>query len=245
MSPTPFNITRYSLLYFTSTDPTVANDACTALPSSTPSLASRVVVVRRGGCDFAVKLNVLAKAGACVPSSSSLRRSAPAADAVPLPNVNSKVVLIYNSPNTLTLPQFNVGTTGLEAVGGLRYEDGVRVRPSAHPSRRAEQLVDVVVHARSSSTSLRRRRGDNSSRFPSARSSRASSTASPAALPRAHPLALSFECSDADALRSVQVLLVVRPDQRPDPVPLDRCAGYQHPLDGRRWPRHHARHEPV
>ncbi|GAA5921646.1 hypothetical protein JCM3775_001744 [Rhodotorula graminis] len=102
MSPMPFNITRTSLLYFTSTDPNVASDACTALPSSTPSLVNRVVVVRRGGCDFAVKLNNLAKAGA-------------------------KIVLIYNSPNTLTLPQFNVGTTGLEAVGGLRYEDGVRL----------------------------------------------------------------------------------------------------------------------
>ncbi|GAA5897987.1 hypothetical protein JCM8208_003218 [Rhodotorula glutinis] len=102
MSPMPFNITRNSFLYFTSTDPNVAADACTALPSSTPSLANRVVVVRRGGCDFAVKLKNLAAAGA-------------------------KIVLIYNSPNTLTLPQFNVGTTGLEAVGGLRYEDGVRL----------------------------------------------------------------------------------------------------------------------
>ncbi|BGP48624.1 hypothetical protein JCM10450v2_004500 [Rhodotorula kratochvilovae] len=102
MSPQPFNLPNDYILYFTSTDPAVTNDACSPLPSSTPNLAGRVVVVRRGTCDFSVKLANVAAAGA-------------------------KVVLVYNSPNTLTLPQFNVGSTGLLAVGGLRYDDGVRL----------------------------------------------------------------------------------------------------------------------
>ncbi|GAA6050305.1 hypothetical protein JCM3770_002954 [Rhodotorula araucariae] len=102
MSPQPFNLPLSYVLYFTSTDPAVADDACSALPSSTPNLSIRAVVVRRGGCDFTVKLANVAAAGA-------------------------KVVLVYNSPNTLTLPQLTVGSSGLTAVGGLRYEDGLRL----------------------------------------------------------------------------------------------------------------------
>lgn len=163
----PFGLTGNYFLYFTSTDPSVAADACTALPSSTPSLTSRVVVVRRGGCDFAVKLANLAKAGA-------------------------KIVLIYNSPNTLTLPQFNVGSTGLTAVGGLRYEDGVKVRPRFAASRTCplRKSDDRPPCAHSSSSTTTRRRVGSSSRSPLARSFQASSTASLAEPSRAYSSAL-------------------------------------------------------
>ncbi|GAA6024587.1 hypothetical protein JCM11491_000291 [Sporobolomyces phaffii] len=62
-SPTPFNDTGDYTVYFTSTDPTLKNDACTALPSNTPDLSNRVVVVQRGTCDFNVKLANVGKAG--------------------------------------------------------------------------------------------------------------------------------------------------------------------------------------
>lgn len=62
-SPTPFNLTGDYTLYFTSPDGTSKNDACTALPSSTPNLTNKVVVVQRGTCDFNVKIANVAKAG--------------------------------------------------------------------------------------------------------------------------------------------------------------------------------------
>ncbi|GAA5939392.1 uncharacterized protein JCM15063_004509 [Sporobolomyces koalae] len=99
-SPTPFNDTGDYTLYFTSTDPTLKNDACKALPANTPDLSKRVVVVQRGTCDFTVKLANVGKAG-------------------------GKIVLIYNSAGALAIPQLNAGTTGLSYVGSLRREDGL------------------------------------------------------------------------------------------------------------------------
>ncbi|GAA6060985.1 hypothetical protein JCM10212_000671 [Sporobolomyces blumeae] len=101
-NPTPFNLSGDYIVYFTSMDPTLKNDACSALPASTPNLSNRVVVVQRGTCDFTVKLANVAKAG-------------------------GKVVLIYNSAGALPIPQLNVGTTGLTAVGSLRREDGLKL----------------------------------------------------------------------------------------------------------------------
>lgn len=40
----------------------------------------------------------------------------------------SKIVLIYNSKGSGLIPQLDVGSTGLTAVGSLRYEDGLKVR---------------------------------------------------------------------------------------------------------------------
>ncbi|GAA5913639.1 uncharacterized protein JCM6883_004034 [Sporobolomyces salmoneus] len=101
-SPTPFNETNEYTLYFTSTDPTLKNDACTALPANTPDLSRRAVVVQRGTCDFNVKLANIGKAG-------------------------GKIVLVYNSAGALAIPQLNVGTTGLSHVGSLRREDGLQL----------------------------------------------------------------------------------------------------------------------
>lgn len=42
-------------VYFTSTNPTFATDACAPLPPSTPNLAGYVVVVQGGGCTLLVK----------------------------------------------------------------------------------------------------------------------------------------------------------------------------------------------
>ncbi|EJF57652.1 subtilisin-like protease [Dichomitus squalens LYAD-421 SS1] len=51
-------------IYATSTDVTVADDACNPLPDSTPDLSKYVVLVRRGSCTFVQKLtNVAAKGG--------------------------------------------------------------------------------------------------------------------------------------------------------------------------------------
>ncbi|KAG8915767.1 hypothetical protein FRC01_003516 [Tulasnella sp. 417] len=49
-------------LYATSKDTTVEDDACSALPDSTPDLSKYVVLIRRGGCSFGTKAdNVMAR----------------------------------------------------------------------------------------------------------------------------------------------------------------------------------------
>ncbi|KAG8986919.1 hypothetical protein FRB90_003695, partial [Tulasnella sp. 427] len=49
-------------IYAISIDTTVSNDACSALPASTPDLSNYVVLIRRGGCSFVTKAaNVKAK----------------------------------------------------------------------------------------------------------------------------------------------------------------------------------------
>lgn len=51
-------------VYATSKDATVTDDACSALPDSTPDLSDKVVIVRRGTCSFVTKLaNIAAKGG--------------------------------------------------------------------------------------------------------------------------------------------------------------------------------------
>lgn len=51
-------------IYATSTDTTVVDDACNPLPDSTPDLSTFITVVRRGSCNFSVKLeNIAAKGG--------------------------------------------------------------------------------------------------------------------------------------------------------------------------------------
>ncbi|KAK4046310.1 hypothetical protein OIO90_006608 [Microbotryomycetes sp. JL221] len=89
-------------LYFTSTDPNVKNDACSALPASTPDLTNRVVVVQRGGCTFAVKFQNIANAG-------------------------GRVALIYNSAGLAMLPPVNTGSSGLLGVAALTNDAGLQL----------------------------------------------------------------------------------------------------------------------
>lgn len=104
MSPKPLQIDGDLLVYFTSLDPSIPNDACTALPADTPDLTGRLVVVQRGTCTYAVKYrNIVAKGG--------------------------KYVLLYNTDDYM-LPQLNVGTSGLLAVAGLTRQAGLLVRSS-------------------------------------------------------------------------------------------------------------------
>lgn len=63
MSPKPLNVTGYYPIYFTSNDPSIANDACSTLPASTPNLSNRVVIVKRGTCTFDTKYKNIAAAG--------------------------------------------------------------------------------------------------------------------------------------------------------------------------------------
>ncbi|CAE6407387.1 unnamed protein product [Rhizoctonia solani] len=50
-------------LYATSTDVNVTADACEPLPANTPDLSHRLVVIRRGTCSFAIKVNNTAARG--------------------------------------------------------------------------------------------------------------------------------------------------------------------------------------
>ncbi|GAA5893796.1 uncharacterized protein JCM6883_003638 [Sporobolomyces salmoneus] len=90
-------------VYFTSTDSSITNDACSTLPSSTPNLANFVTVVQRGTCTFDQKMrNVAAKGG--------------------------KVVLVYNSATAdSAVPYLTVDGTGIVAVGSLRRQEGLRL----------------------------------------------------------------------------------------------------------------------
>ncbi|BGP32519.1 hypothetical protein JCM10296v2_004300 [Rhodotorula toruloides] len=115
ISPTPFNLPNNYLLYFTSADTSVTNDACDPLPSTTPDLANRVVVVQRGTCGFTVKQQNVAAAG-------------------------GKIVLIYNSKGSGLIPQLDVGSTGLTAVGSLRYEDGLKLLSYYQSSPRGQSI---------------------------------------------------------------------------------------------------------
>ncbi|KAG8903005.1 hypothetical protein FRB99_003838 [Tulasnella sp. 403] len=59
---TPLNIAGNLPIYAVSTDTSVADDACKALPDSTPDLSKFLVVVRRGSCTFVQKItNIKAK----------------------------------------------------------------------------------------------------------------------------------------------------------------------------------------
>ncbi|KAG7446685.1 pyrolysin [Guyanagaster necrorhizus] len=62
----PFPITVALPIYAISNDTTVVDDACSALPDSTPDLSSFLVIVRRGTCPFTQKLANIAAKGATV-----------------------------------------------------------------------------------------------------------------------------------------------------------------------------------
>ena len=61
-----------------------------------------MVVVQRGGCQFAVKLSNIAQAGA-------------------------RVALIYNSPGLAMIPALSVGSSGLLAAAALTLDAGQQV----------------------------------------------------------------------------------------------------------------------
>ena len=53
-------------MYATSKDPTVVDDACSALPASTPDLSGYVTLIRRGTCNFTIKIQNAVSKGAKV-----------------------------------------------------------------------------------------------------------------------------------------------------------------------------------
>jgi hypothetical protein len=58
LAPLPFNGALQ--IYATSKDTTIIDDACNALPNSTPNLSSFVVIIRRGTCTF------VSQVGGCI-----------------------------------------------------------------------------------------------------------------------------------------------------------------------------------
>ncbi|QRV79003.1 pyrolysin [Ceratobasidium sp. AG-Ba] len=60
----PLDIPSGLGLYATSSDTTVADDACNPLPATTPDLTNKLVIIRRGTCTFVSKLDNAAKFGA-------------------------------------------------------------------------------------------------------------------------------------------------------------------------------------
>lgn len=66
LSTFPLHATGEYPIYATTTDLTKADDACDPLPASTPDLSDKVVLIRRGSCTFAQKLDNAAAKGAKV-----------------------------------------------------------------------------------------------------------------------------------------------------------------------------------
>ncbi|CAE7144667.1 unnamed protein product [Rhizoctonia solani] len=64
LSLEPIDIPGGLPLYATTNDPSIPNDACDPLPSQTPDLSSSLVLIRRGTCSFATKLDNAAAKGA-------------------------------------------------------------------------------------------------------------------------------------------------------------------------------------
>ncbi|KEP46652.1 minor extracellular protease vpr protein [Rhizoctonia solani 123E] len=60
----PLDIPASHSIYATSNDPTITDDACNPLPSNTPDLSDKLVLIRRGTCSFVTKLDNAAAAGA-------------------------------------------------------------------------------------------------------------------------------------------------------------------------------------
>ncbi|GAA6041140.1 hypothetical protein JCM8097_004135 [Rhodosporidiobolus ruineniae] len=110
LSATPLDLSLYPggiparlPLYFTSTDPAVEDDACNELDDSI-DLKGKVVVVKRGTCNFVDKFaNVQAR--------------------------GAQIVLIYNSPTSGNqIPYFSLSSApGLVALASLRYADGAQL----------------------------------------------------------------------------------------------------------------------
>ncbi|KAK4702246.1 hypothetical protein P7C70_g3978, partial [Phenoliferia sp. Uapishka_3] len=130
LSAGPFNVSSYSnfRVYFTSTNISTLNDACSPLnPATTPSnLAAYVVFVQRGTCTFATKQANVAAAGGCVlffQSPDELHLLC-----FTLSPPDRKYLIIYNSPNSsqevfLT----SAASSNLYALATMRHSDGVNV----------------------------------------------------------------------------------------------------------------------
>lgn len=65
-NPTPLPVNGTLPVFATSTSTTVPDDACDPLPDTTPDLSGKVVLIRRGFCDFSQKLANAAAKGAKV-----------------------------------------------------------------------------------------------------------------------------------------------------------------------------------
>ncbi|SCV67302.1 BQ2448_5948 [Microbotryum intermedium] len=101
-SAKPLGLDTALPIYFTSTDINVTNDACVALPKSTPNLRNYVVAIQRGSCYSALKLTNAAAKGA-------------------------RYVIIYGAPGVESRPFFTTEGTGVVGAAGLTQADGVKL----------------------------------------------------------------------------------------------------------------------
>ncbi|CAE6398441.1 unnamed protein product [Rhizoctonia solani] len=60
----PLAIPAVRSIYATSNDPSIPNDACNPLPTNTPDLSDKLVLIRRGTCTFSIKFGNAAAYGA-------------------------------------------------------------------------------------------------------------------------------------------------------------------------------------
>ncbi|GAA5967745.1 hypothetical protein JCM11641_005753 [Rhodosporidiobolus odoratus] len=104
LSNLPFTYPKTGLrLYFTSTDPSIEDDACDALPEGL-DLSKRVTVIKRGTCTFDQKV------------ANAMDRGA-------------QIILIYNSPSSGNqIPYLTASTyPGLVGLASLRTEEGAKL----------------------------------------------------------------------------------------------------------------------
>ena len=111
----PLNFTE-SLPIYAVSNQIVADDACNALPDSTPDLSKFVVLIRRGSCDFSSKLANVAQKGARV---ALIYNDGGLQTAIPIGVIPA--AMISAEDGAYLLQQFNAGqppTISFPQVGG-------------------------------------------------------------------------------------------------------------------------------
>ncbi|KDE02645.1 hypothetical protein MVLG_06804 [Microbotryum lychnidis-dioicae p1A1 Lamole] len=106
-SAKPLGLDKGLAVYFTSTELQVTDDACNKLPKSTPDLKNRIVFIRRGTCQLALKVFNAGAKGA-------------------------RYIVLYGAPGQERRPYFSVsdlaeGTT-VVGIAGMSGADAAKVR---------------------------------------------------------------------------------------------------------------------
>lgn len=178
----------------------------------------------------------------------ALEPSRAEADASPFAP-SSKVVLMYNTDDFM-LPQLNVGSSGLQAVGGLTREAGLQVSRFPRALAFTEAFADDDIRCSFSPTTLSTRVRSASLSLPAlfrllvlVLSPELPTSRREVSCRKAGSLLCSLPGADLDAS---QFVLWLRSDQRALRPAFVHCARSQHSLDcfaRLRWSRHHAWNE--
>lgn len=122
LTPTAFtfpNGQSNSLPVYAITNTPTANDGCSPLPTSTPDLSGKIVLVMRGGCNFSVKQqNILDKGG--------------------------RYVLIFNTPAPATIT-YAPNLNNDQQTAFIFREDGLKLQAAFAAGKDARVIFDSTA----------------------------------------------------------------------------------------------------